>query len=372
MIIDNIKLTNFRNYSQVNAQLSPGINLILGENAQGKTNFLESIFFLSCVKAFHAKSEKELILFSQPNAKIEALVKGHQRDINIRIDLSTTAKRKIYENGILQRKLLDYVGTVQTVVFSPDDLYIVKEGPAIRRRFINIAISQLKPNYIQVLAEYNRIIEHKNKLLKNEEMRSSPELINVFNEKLAATGAVIVKYRHDFINELLNFAEKIHNEMSNGREELSLRYVTDRYIENSGGSISDISQALLNHLKERSAAELDSQSCLVGPHKDDMEILINEKSAKFFGSQGQIRTAVLALKMAERDVFHKISGELPILLLDDVLSELDANRQAYLLNKISHGQVIISSCHNHLFSEVKDIGVFEVNSGVISKTDSNI
>lgn len=368
MVIKNLELTNFRNYKKANQILSPGVNLILGENAQGKTNFLESIFFLSCVKSFHAKNERELILFGESQARIEADVVTRERDLSLRIDLSLNAKRKIYENGILQKKLLDYVGTVQTVLFSPDDLYLIKEGPAIRRRFLNIAISQLKPNYIQALAEYNRIIEHKNKILKNEELSGRCDLLDVFNEKLATSGALIIKYRSDFINELLYFASKIHNEMSGGRENLSLRYVTDRYIEDLSQPAEQISKALLRHLNDRKGAELDAQSCLVGAHKDDIEILIDEKPAKFFASQGQIRTAVLSIKMAERDVFYKIGGELPILLLDDVLSELDENRQGYLLNKISHGQVIISSCHNHMFSKASDIAAFEVNSGEILKT----
>ncbi len=369
MQIKNLKLLNFRNYKFADTDLSPGVNLILGENAQGKTNFLESIFFLSCVKSFHAKNERELILFGKNEARIGADVITRERDLSLRIDLSTNAKRKIYENGILQKKLLDYVGTVQTVLFSPDDLYLIKEGPAIRRRFLNIAISQLKPNYIQTLAEYNRIIEHKNKILKDEAMSGRKELLDVFNEKLAVAGAMLIKYRNDFINELLYFAKNIHNEMSGGREILSIRYITDRYIEDINESTEKISEALLRHLNDRKSAELEAQSCLVGAHKDDMEILIDEKPAKFFASQGQIRTAVLSIKMAERDVFQKIGGELPILLLDDVLSELDENRQAYLLNKISHGQVIISSCHNHMFSKASDIGAFEVKSGEILKTN---
>lgn len=369
MQIKNLKLLNFRNYKFADADLSPGVNLILGENAQGKTNFLESIFFLSCVKSFHAKNERELILFGENEARIGADIITRERDLSLRIDLSTNAKRKIYENGILQKKLLDYVGTVQTVLFSPDDLYLIKEGPAIRRRFLNIAISQLKPNYIQTLAEYNRITEHKSKILKDESMSGRKELLEVFNEKLAISGAMIIKYRCDFINDLLYFARNIHNEMSGGRETLSIRYVTDRYINDINDSLDEIAKNLLHHLNDRKAAELESQSCLVGAHKDDMEILIDGKPAKFFASQGQIRTAVLSIKMAERDVFCKVGGELPILLLDDVLSELDENRQGYLLNKISHGQVIISSCHNHMFSKASDLATFEVKSGEILKTN---
>jgi len=228
MTVNNLKLFNFRNYKSVNQELSPGINLVLGENAQGKTNFLEAIFFLSCAKSFHAKAERELILFGENDARIEADISTRERDLSIRIDLNAASKRKIYENGIQQKKLLDYVGTVQTVVFSPDDLYIVKEGPATRRRFLNIAISQLKPNYIQTLAEYNRIIDHKNKILKSDNMSGKHDLLAVFNEKLATTGAAIIKYRCDFINELLYFAKTIHNEMSGGREELSIRYMRDR------------------------------------------------------------------------------------------------------------------------------------------------
>ena len=369
MTIKDIKLFNFRNYKSVSQELLPNINLVLGENAQGKTNFLEAVFFLSCAKSFHAKAERELVLFGENAARIEANVSTLERDMNLRIDLSTTAKRKIFVNGIPQKKLLEYVGTVQTVVFSPDDLCIIKEGPAVRRRFIDIAISQLKPNYIQTLSEYKHILEQKNVLLKNENMPDRMKILDIFNERLAAAGAVLIKYRSEFINNLSNYAKIIHNEMSSGREELSLKYITDRFVEDPNADVRQIANQLMQHIEERCETEIALQGSLVGPHKDELEVLIDEKPAKFFASQGQIRTAVLSLKMAERDVFHKTTGELPILLLDDVLSELDENRQAYLLNKISHGQVIISSCHNHLFSNTSDTCVFEVKAGEITKTN---
>ena len=369
MTVHELELTNFRSYPKVKQELSPGVNLILGENAQGKTNFLESLFFLSCVKGFHAKQEKELILFGEQNARIDARVETRERELSLRVELSLSAKRKIYENGILQKRLLDYVGTLQTVLFSPDDLSMVKEGPALRRRFLNIAISQLRPNYIQTLAEYNRILEHKNKILKNAELSGGRELLGVFNEKLAETGAVLIRYRQEFVNILAKYAKIIHSEMSGTRETLQISYHTDRFVEDPGSAAEVIKGQLLDHLEARRAAELDAQSCLIGPHKDDLEFEIDGRPAKFFASQGQIRTAVLALKMAERDVFAEVTGEIPVLLLDDVLSELDEGRQAYLLHRISKGQVFISSCQTPTCCEMERGAVFQVEKGKILRTE---
>lgn len=365
MTINRLTLNHFRNYAQLDVTPAPGVNLICGENAQGKTNFLEAIFFLSCVKSFHAKKERELIQFGEVRAQIEADVTTRERTLALRLELYENAKRKIFENQILQKRLLDYVGTVQTVVFSPDDLLMIKEGPSNRRRFLNIAISQLKPNYIQTLAEYNRIIEHKNKILKNDDTPAKTDLLAVFNEKLARAGAVLIRYRSDFINNLSNYAKTIHHEMSGRDEILTLRYATDRYIENPNGETESLYKSLLSHLEDRTAAEMEAHACLIGPHKDDLEILVDGMPAKFFASQGQIRTAVLSLKMAERAVFEQMTGELPILLLDDVLSELDKNRQAYLLHKISHGQVFISSCSNHIFEKSEDVCTFVIKNGAV-------
>ncbi|MEG2857240.1 MAG: DNA replication/repair protein RecF, partial [Clostridia bacterium] len=345
---------------------SDGINIIRGNNAQGKTNLLEAIFFLSCAKSFRAKKESELISFGECEAEIKAKIYSYSRCNNIKIGIKKGRKRSIYVNEVKKIKISDYVGTLQSVLFSPDDLFMIKEGPAIRRRFINIAISQLKPIYIHYLSVLNRILEQKSMLLKNNtDEKQRAELLDIYNIKLAQVGAHIVSYRNDFINEIAEKAKEIHYEMSNNKENLQIVYICDRYITDFENGNEVIAKSIYSHLCERKKAEIDSKSCLIGPQRDDIEILINGKSARFFASQGQIRTATLALKLAEREVFFKHSGEFPVLLLDDVMSELDEERQNYILNKIGDGQVFITSCDNLIASPIVKGRAFTIEGGAI-------
>lgn len=362
MKIDSLCLTNFKNYAQEYFSFSDRINVICGENAQGKTNLLESLFFLSCVKPIHAKKEKDLILFNQNSASIVAQADSFHRSLNINITLST-GSRKIFVNEIKQTKVTDYIGLLQSVLFIPDDLSMIKEGPAIRRRFLNIAISQLKPNYIHCLSKYNRLLEQKNKLLKQEQMIDQT-LLDVYNEKLSYYGSFLISYRKDFIEQIKQEAVKNHYEMSKNSEILQIVYKTDRYVASlSDHDTHNVEQALYQHFYERQEAERESKSCLIGPHRDDIIFYINEKNAKDFASQGQIRTAILATKLAEREVFYKNTGEYPILLLDDVLSELDTMRQNYVLNKIDQGQVFITSCENLISSDLSHGKIFTIEQG---------
>ncbi len=356
MKIKSLKLKNFKNYNSEEFSFSENINVICGENAQGKTNLLDALFYISCVKPINAKKERDLIKFGEDFSKIEALAEAEKRELDILIDI-TKAPRKIFVNGIRKQKVTEYIGSVKTVLFTPDDLSMIKEGPSLRRRFLNIAISQLKPNYVHALSIYNKILEQKNALLKQENINDT--LLDIYNEKLSKQGESIIKYRLEFVSRVNKKAAEIHNEMSNGREKLQIIYKTDRYI----GENSNIFDALYKHMSDRKTAEIESNSSLVGPHRDDLEFLIGEISAKDFASQGQIRTAILSTKLAEREVFYDLCGEYPILLLDDVLSELDSNRQNFVLNKINCGQVFITSCEN-LFSTVLEKGkLFTIERG---------
>ncbi len=358
MKIKSLVLKNFKNYKNAEFAFSDRINVISGENAQGKTNLLEAIFYLSCVKTIHAKKERDLICFGDEEASVIANAESAMRNLDIRIDISTSPRR-IFVNGIKQQKVTEYIGNIQSVLFIPDDLSMIKEGPFIRRRFLNIAISQLKPNYLSALSRYNKILEQKNKLLKQE--NKDPVLLDIYNERLSQYGATIIKYRADFVKQIAEEAEKNHYEMSNKREKLQIVYKTDRYITDD----CNIEEALYNHMSERINAEIESEMSLVGPHRDDLIFLINDISAKDFASQGQIRTAILSTKLAEREVFYKNTGEYPILLLDDVLSELDVTRQNYVLNKIDKGQVFITSCEN-LISPAMECGkLFEIENGIL-------
>lgn len=361
MKIKSLKLSNFKNYKKEEFLFSDRINVISGENAQGKTNLLEAIFYLSCVKTIHAKKERDLIIFDESEASLYAEAESETRNFNVKIDISSTPRR-IFVNGVRQEKVTEYIGSLQCVLFIPDDLSMIKEGPNVRRRFLNIAISQLKPNYLSALAVYNKILEQKNKLLKNENVDDL--LLDVYNERLAKYGAIVIKYRRDFVEQLAKEAQKNHYDMSNNEEILQIVYKTDRYITDD----CDIEAELLKHMTERKSAEKESEMSLIGPHRDDIVFMINSVSAKDFASQGQIRTAILSTKLAEREVFYNITGEYPILLLDDVLSELDTTRQNYVLNKIDRGQVFITSCEN-LISPVLENGKrFEIEKGSLKES----
>ncbi|MBE6915256.1 MAG: DNA replication/repair protein RecF [Ruminococcaceae bacterium] len=365
MVLSQLKLQNFRNISSLSMRADPKVNVIFGDNAQGKTNLLESVFFLSCVKSLHAKKEAELVKFCESDAMILANILSHRRDFEIRINLSATKKRQIFVNSIKQNKLLDYVGLVQTVLFSPSDLNLMRSGPSARRRFVNIALSQLKPKYLQVLSQYQKVLDEKNKLLKQAEIPDM--LLDVYNERLAVLGASVISYRAAFLENLATHAKTIHGEMSQTKEDFTAVYQTDRYAEPLIGDEKAVSEAIYRHFCERKIVEIDSRICLVGPHRDDLDCLINGSSVRQFASQGQTRTAVLALKLAERNLFFEAMGEYPILLLDDVLSELDSKRQDFVLNQITNGQVFITSCDPSAEKLSRSGKIFTMKQGILSE-----
>ena len=228
MKIKALKLQNFKNYKSQSFSFSDNVNVISGENAQGKTNLLDALFFISCVKTINARKERDLISFEEKFAKIEAIAETAERTLNIEINITNTP-RKIFINGVKQQKVTDYIGNIKTVLFTPDDLSMIKEGPSLRRRFLNIALSQLKPKYVHTLSKYNRILEQKNSLLKGD--YTDDLLIDVYNQRLSKLGADLIKYRLEFTKEISEEAVNIHNEMSNGREILQIVYKTDRYLD---------------------------------------------------------------------------------------------------------------------------------------------
>lgn len=368
MILKSINLSRYRNYRDASIAFSEGINIISGNNAQGKTNLLEAVFFLSCVKSFRAKKEKDLIQFGEVSAGIEALIHSYGRDIEVEMLLSSNKKRGIKVNGIDYKKLTEYVGLVQSVLFSPDDLNMIKDGPSLRRRFIDIAILQIKPQYIKILSEHNKIIEHKNKIYKNCEKKPKLlELIDVFNIKLSQRTAEIIAYRAEFTEKLNKYISLIFKEMSSGEERINAVYRTDGAVIDVFDKPEENAKRIYDHLCKRRVAEREARLCFIGAHRDDLEIYINDKAAKSFASQGQIRSAVLAMKLAEREIFEENTGEKPILLLDDVLSELDERRRHFLLNSITEGQIFITSCNDNISSEIRSSKKLIVKNGTIAE-----
>ena len=367
MNITALRLQNYRNFTAETISLDPSVNIIAGNNAMGKTNLIESVFYLSSLRPIRPVRDRELIRRGAVAAHIEAAVDTAERPQTLLVSIPLDGRKKIVKNGVAQKKAADFIGTVRTVLFAPDDLNLIKDTAARRRRLVDVALSQLRPNYLLHLVEYNRVIEQKMKLLKSlDEKPSMAALIPTYNEKIAAHGAWLIHYRAAYLAKLARYSAVTAEAISGGRDSLSLTYQTLSNIPDPTADLSELERLIREHCESHYTAELCARSCLSGPHKDDFTVFVNGSAAKSFASQGQIRTAVLSIKLAERDIAQKDTGEYPILLLDDVLSELDGERQNFVLNKISRGQVIISSCTIDKYAEMLSGRLFTIENGSVS------
>lgn len=345
MKLRRIALDGFRNYTDFTADFSPGVNVIWGENAQGKTNLLEAIGFLSGARSHRARGDKELLSFHKDQGTITAEVTSRGRDFLLEVQLFRGARRRLFVNHVKCKTAAELGGIVQTVLFCPEDLALIKAGAAERRSFLDHAICQLRPRYAEALAQYNKLLEHKTRILRDWEKH--PSLLDVledFNEAMARAGALVIHYRAHFVRKLAEKAAQIQTEFSGGRETLALHYATVSTVRDPLGPTVELYEDLRRHQDSHAKAERDARSCLSGPHKDDLVARINGQPARQYASQGQTRTAALSLKLAERELFRDDTGQWPILLLDDVLSELDARRQDFVLRRITGGQVILTGC----------------------------
>lgn len=345
MKLRRIALDGFRNYTDFTANFSPGVNVIWGENAQGKTNLLEAIGFLSGARSHRARGDKELISFHRDRGTITAEVTSRGRDFLLEVQLFRGARRRLFVNYVKCKTAAELGGIVQTVLFCPEDLALIKAGAAERRSFLDHAICQLRPRYAEALAQYSKLLDHKTRILRDWEKH--PSLLNVledFNEAMARAGALVIHYRAHFVRKLAEKAAQIQTEFSGGRETLALHYATVSTVRDPLGPTVELYEDLRRHQDSHAKAERDARSCLSGPHKDDLVARINGQPARQYASQGQTRTAALSLKLAERELFRDDTGQWPILLLDDVLSELDARRQDFVLRRITGGQVILTGC----------------------------
>ena len=353
MWINKIKINNFRNYNEEEIKLAKNINVFYGENAQGKTNIIEAIFLCSMGKSFRTKKDTEMILLNEENATIEIEFQKLDRDGKIKIELSN--KKNAYINGIKIKKLSELLGNINVVIFTPDDINILKGGPQNRRRFLDIMISQLKPNYIYNLNLYLKTLEQRNNYLRQiREENKKEELLEIWDEKLAEYAINIYNYRKEFINKINNKIKNIHNEITDNKEEIEIEYIT----ECTG------KEEYLNLLKQRRKLDIIKGFTTKGVHRDDFVIYINKKRLDIYGSQGQHRTAILSLKLSELNIIEEEIGEKPVLLLDDFMSELDEKRRSHFLNKIEDTQVIIT-CTDKIDIENKNILIYNVKEGKV-------
>ena len=354
MRLNKLNLQNFRNYEQLSLEFEPGVNLIVGNNAQGKTNLLEAVSYTGSGKSFRAQKTAEMIRFGADFAEIDAEVFAQNRDQELRYVLfSGSRPRQIWRNGAKKKSASELAGVLPTVLFCPEDLMVLKTGAAQRRRLGDHALCALRPNYDAALTEYNRILDQKSRILKDH--FDNPALLEIlpeYNTRLCQVGALLISYRARFYDSLGKAAAVYHNQFSGGAEEFSLQYQTVSTVLDPFAPVQQLTSDLLDHLQRHYRAEIESGQCLTGPHKDDFDVTLSGMSLKAFGSQGQTRTAAISLKLAQRELMGREAGEMPVLLLDDVLSELDPGRQDFVLNQIDKGQVFITCCEPGRFTKL--------------------
>ena len=354
MHLCELSLSGFRNYEELQFTAEPGVNLIVGDNAQGKTNLLEAIVYLGSGKSFRTQKSAELVRFDATFADLNARVYSEGREQTLRaVVFPDRRARQLWRNGVKKKSAADLAGVMNTVLFCPEDLMVLKSGASARRRLGDQALCQLRPNYDAALTEYHRILEQKSRILKDRyEHPALLEILPEYNLRLCQVGALLISYRARFYQSLGKEASVYHGQFSGGAEDFTMDYDTVSTVSVPFASIAKLTEDLQNHMESHARAELESGQCLTGPHRDDFDVKLSGLSVKTYGSQGQTRTAAISLKLAQRELARRELGEEPILLLDDVLSELDPGRQDFVLNQITSGQVFITCCEPGRFTKL--------------------
>ena len=364
MQVHELTLRNFRNYTDETIFFGDGVNILYGDNAQGKTNVLEAVYLFSMGKANRARKDIELIRHGQDRAELSLTFSDKERESVAEISLFKNRRKTITVNEIPVRKNSELVGRFRVVYFGPEYLGLVKEGPAVRRKNIDILISQLRPRYFSALGDMKKLIESKNALLKMETPNQA--MLEILNEKLCSVSAEVISCRFQYLNRIGTIAAELQNEISGSSETLLLKYqscigdVAEK-------SHDEIQQCLRARLAESFRRELDLRESVIGPHREDIAYFINGQDAKAFASQGQQKTIVLVQKLAEVELMYQETGELPVLLLDDIMSELDKKRQGFILNRIRDMQILITCTDVEGFQLNENARLFHVEKGSITE-----
>ncbi len=370
MHIEQLVLTNYRNYETLDLTFSPEINVFIGENAQGKTNVMEAIYVLSMAKSHRTSNDRDLIRWEQEYGKIEGTIKRKYGPLPLELVISKKGK-KARVNHLEQNRLSDYIGKLNVVMFAPEDLNLVKGSPSVRRRFLDMEIGQISPVYLHDLLTFQKILKQRNAMLRENrgKLNFNDVMFDVYTEQYIQAAVQIIQKRFYFMELLQKWAEPIHRGISRGMESLNVSYSTLKEL-NSKQTTEEMKGILEEKLKEVRSREIERGVTLVGPHRDDLHFSVNGYDIQTFGSQGQQRTTALSLKLAEIELVKQEVGEPPILLLDDVLSELDDYRQSHLLNTIQ-GEVQtfvtttnISGIHHETIRQAE---IFEVTAGTVKK-----
>ena len=358
MYIKKVKLENFRNYDNLEVEFKKDFNLIYGNNAQGKTNILEAIYLSAIGKSFQTNKDSEMIKIGKEKAKVEIEYETKDREGKITVEIAD--KKTFFINGIKQKKISDIIGKINIVLFYPDNIDIIKGGPAERRRFLDIMISQLKPNYIHILNKYLKTLDQRNAYLKQIKFdNKSKDMLEIWDESLSGLSYQIYTYRSEYIQKIKEKIKVVHNKITNcGQqdEKIEISFIS------SGKSQKDFYENLLRNREN----DIRKGYTSTGSHRDDFDIYINDKKVNVYGSQGQQRTSVLSLKLTELNIIQDEIGESPILLLDDFMSELDENRRNNLTNAIENNQVFIT-CTDKILVEEKNNTIYHIENAKLSK-----
>ena len=365
MVIQSLQVTNFRNYESAQIDFGRNTNIIYGDNAQGKTNLLEAVYLFSHGRSHRAKTDGELLRFGTDYFRLNIDFSDSTRQYKAMIHYTGNGKKQIKMNNIPVVKLSKLINYLNVVMFSPEDLELVKGAPAMRRRFLDEAISQLYPGYLQNLITYHRGLVQKNSLLKTLRLTGTHQdaQLSIWNEQLAESGAAVMAARQEFIAQLARFSEEVHRQISNEVFLLS-------YAPNLDCNVSDFRQSFYDKLEQSQSREIDAGASQYGIQRDDLRLFVNGRDTKIYGSQGQQRTAVLSLKIAETEYIHCVRDEYPVLLLDDIMSELDLNRRMFLAEKIKNKQVLITCTDSDIPVSTENTRLFYVKNGTVIQKEA--
>ena len=359
MFIKRLQMLNYRNYNVLDISLGPHVNVFMGDNAQGKTNILEGIYYCAFARSHRTSKDRELINWNSDNALLSVTVGRERLDKRIDISILKDGKKAIQINKIKIKKIGELFGNFNVVMFSPEDLKIIKDSPGVRRKFIDMELCQLNPKYYYNLVQYNKVLNERNSILRNRNINK--DILDVYDMQLVEFGYNIIIDRSEYIEKLNKYSAKIHSDITSGKERIEFKYIsTIKDLEN-------IRENFYSLLEKNRVRDCERGITSVGPHRDDFNVLINDVDTKSYGSQGQQRTAVLTIKFSSLKIIKELTGEYPVLLLDDVLSELDFSRKRYVLSTIGDIQTIITCTGiEDLYEYLDDKSkVFKVKDGEI-------
>ena len=369
MYIKNIQLTNFRNYDVLETEFHKNVNLILGNNAQGKTNLLEAVYLTSIGRSFRTNKDSDLVRFDADFAKVKVSAEKEVFDTSVEIIVKKDSKKSIKKDGVTVKRTSDLLENIFIVIFSPEDLKIVKDEPEKRRKFIDRELCQMKPAYYESLSNYKKILLQRNTYLKEETIDQS--ILDLWDVQLARYGAKIMQMRQHFIHKLSGISNEIHDSITNGKEKLTILYNPNL---TAFDDVKEQEDFFYDELKKSYANDLRQRTTTKGPHKDDISFIVNGINMRNFGSQGQQRTCALSLKLAELHLIKEETSEDAILLLDDVMSELDIQRQEYLIKTLKENQLFITTTDldEKLFRAFPEAKVIYIDSGKIKEKNREL